>query len=231
MTHSDEVAAAKERAWREQGTIDGAFARGEIDDAEWHRRVLAIIEPAYVGASTPQGQSGHSGDAERWEQARRLILDGVDRDGIFLDVGCANGLLMESLAIWAADDGHALTPYGVEISAVLADLARQRLPAWADRIWTANAASFVPPHLFTYVRTGLDYVPLPRRRAYVEHLLAAVVAPDGRLIIGTYNEETDRDDLAAEVERWGLRLAGRTSRPHQHPRLSYKAIWVDAATA
>jgi len=187
VTDPDDLATAKERGWRELSPIDEELASGLLDEAEWHRRVLAIIEPAYLAASTLQGQSGHSGDAERWELARRLILDAVDRSGTFLDVGCANGLLMESVAVWAAEDGHAVAPYGVEISAALAELARDRLPAWAGRIWTANASVFEPPRRFTY-----DY-------------------------------------LDAEVSGWGYPVAGRTSRQHRHPALSYKAFWIDAA--
>ena len=125
------LAGNKERAWRELGVIDEALLSGEIDEGAWHERILAIVEPAYLAAPTPQGQSGHSGDAAAWEQARRLLLDAVPDGADVLDIGCANGLLMESLAAWAADDGRVLEPYGVEISARLAELARARLPHWA----------------------------------------------------------------------------------------------------
>lgn len=59
----------------------------------------------------------------------------LDRSGTFLDVGCANGLLMSSVAKWSADRGLAVEPYGVEISPRLADLARRRYPKWRERIW------------------------------------------------------------------------------------------------
>ncbi|PWN04206.1 class I SAM-dependent methyltransferase [Nocardioides silvaticus] len=223
----DPTAHAKERAWRELATIDEELSAGTIDEEEWHRRVLMIVEPAYLGAETPQGQSGHSGDAERWERARRLVLDAVDRNGTFLDIGCANGLLMESVAGWAAEDGRTLAPYGLDISAALSDLARERLPHWADRIWTGNAMSFDPPRRFTYVRTGLDYVPARRRAEYLAHLMTAYVEPDGRLIIGTYNEESGSESLCDEVARWGHVISGRSSRSHRVDGLSYKVFWID----
>jgi SAM-dependent methyltransferase len=226
---AEDLASAKERGWRELSSIDEALERGEIDEEEWHRRVLAIIEPAYLSADTPQAQSGSSRDATGWEQARRLILDAVDRDGSFLDIGCANGLLMESLAEWAGQDGRVLAPYGLEISAALADLARRRLPHWADRVWTGNASTFEAPRRFTYVRTGLDYVPGARRRAYVGRLLGDFVEPGGRLIVGTYNEEVAADTTASALEGWGFRVAGRSSRPHTHPALSYKVLWIEKA--
>ena len=228
MSDPGEIAVAKERAAHELAPIDAAYAAGEIDEATWHARVGEIVEAGYLTAATPQGQSGHSGDDARWEHARRLVLDAVERRGTLLDVGCANGLLMESVHRWSQEDGRALEPYGVEISAPLADLARTRCPQWADRIWTANANGWTPPPRVDVVRTGLDYVPADRGADYVRPLLTAVVAPGGRLVVGTYNEERDRDTLADLVRSWGYVVVGSTTREHRHPALAYKAFWVDS---
>ena len=221
----DEIRSARERGWRELDEIDRALERGEIDAAGWHARTTDLTEASYLSADTPQGQSGHSGDADRWEQARRLVLDACQRPGSFLDVGCANGLLMESVARWS--DG-AVEPYGVEISAGLADLARRRCPQWTGRIWTANAADWSPGRTFTYVRSGLDYVPAAHRAAYVAKLLD-LVEPGGRLIIGTFNEETDEPRTAEALQDWGFAVAGSGTREHRHPRLSYRVVWVSRA--
>jgi hypothetical protein len=72
-------------------------------DDEWR-----AIEAAYLAADDPRGGSGFHGDAERWERLRRPIVTAVDRDGAFLDVGCANGHLLESVVAWAAADGHRI---------------------------------------------------------------------------------------------------------------------------
>ena len=74
------------------------------------------------------GQSGKSGDARSWDYARSLICDAIHKDGSFLDVGCANGFLMECVKRWAALRGRIVDPYGLDISAELADFARSRLP-------------------------------------------------------------------------------------------------------
>lgn len=214
--------------------LDAALAAGEISEDDWYRDVAAIITPAYLAGDNPRSQSGQSGDDAHWTHARSLIAEAIDRDGSFLDIGCASGYLMECLHRWAADRGHSIEPYGLDIAPELAQLARQRLPHWAGRIFVGNAVSWRPPLRFDFVRTGLEYVPVHRQRDLIEHLLNEVVAPDGRLIIGTYNEE--RDDLRAGPSRqemiagWGLRVAGRSERRHWlHEHVMYRVVWIDAS--
>ena len=50
----------------------------------------------------PYRQSGRSSGAARWEETRRPSR-AIDRDGDVLDVGCANGLLLETLIGWCAE--------------------------------------------------------------------------------------------------------------------------------
>ena len=228
MSGDEELAAAKERGWRQAAEIDAAYERGELDRAGWHAAWLAILEPAYLAGGNPRAESGHSGDPVRWELARRLLVDAIPADGTFLDVGCANGHLMETLTAWAVEDGLAVEPYGIDISPALADLARRRCPQWADRIWTGNAMGWEPPMRFDVVRTGMDYVPPDHRAAYLDHLVARVIQPGGRLVVGVYNEERELDTLAHEVRGFGHRIAGRASRPHRHPGVAYKAFWIDS---
>ena len=199
--------------------IDAAYAAGEIDEDCWHAAMAELVVPSYLAAETPEGGSGSSRDAAGWEYARSLIADAVSPGQTFLDAGCATGHLMESMAAWAG-----VEPYGLEISAELAELARRRLPHWADRIWVGNAAEWGPPRRFDVVRTGLDYVPPDRRRALVEHLLGYC----DRVVIGVHNEERDSRTHEAEVASWGFAIAGRAERPHPHPRLAYRAFWIDA---
>jgi 2-polyprenyl-3-methyl-5-hydroxy-6-metoxy-1,4-benzoquinol methylase len=215
----EELAAAKERGWRETAAIDAAYARGELDDAGWHAANASLIVPAYLASETPEGGSGSSRDAGGWERARSLLADAVVAGQSFLDVGCANGHLLESMAAWA----H-VEPYGLEISPDLAELARRRLPRWADRIWIGNAFDWQPPRRFDVVRTALDYVPAPRRRALLEHLLSHA----DRVVIGVFNEERELRTQEELVAGWGFQIAGRSEREHPHPRLAYKAFWVDA---
>jgi hypothetical protein len=154
----------------------------------------------------------------------------VDAPGDFLDVGCANGYLMESLARWSGAGPSPLEPYGLELSSELADLARRRLPHWADRIWTGNALGWTHPagRRFDYVRTGLEYVPPGRGPALVAHLLERVVRR--RLIIGVTNEIAGRPGREAEVAAAGYRVAGRLEWPKpDDARVVRRVFWLDQA--
>lgn len=156
-----------------------------MDSGDWFEEQWKPLEEAYLSTGDPRGQSGFRGAAERWERARRVIAEAVDRDGTFLDIGCANGLLMESIVKWTRAAGYEVEPYGVDLSPKLAALARRRLPAWSQNIWTANAATWRPPRRFDFVRTELEYVPERDRRGYLEHLLDFLL-PDGKLIVCWY---------------------------------------------
>ena len=87
----------------------------------------------------------------------------------------------------------------------------------------------MPPFRFGVVRTAIDYVPPPRRREFVAWLLERVVDPEGRLVIGKFNEEVGGRALEAEVGSWGFRIAGRVERPHRSERrLAYRVFWIEA---
>jgi hypothetical protein len=208
--------------------LDADLAAGRIDEAEWFERCERVTTAAYLSRDNPRAQSGHSGDEARWEAARRPVLVAVDADGDLLDVGCANGYLMESVHRWAAADGYAIEPYGLDISTGLAELARRRLPQWADRIWVGNALYWRPPRRFDYVRTGLDYVPAGRVVDLVAHLLD--VAVGRKLIIGVMNEAKDRPWRAQELVEAGYVIAGRREWPKpDDPRVVRRVCWIDRA--
>jgi hypothetical protein len=85
----------------------------------------------------------------------------------------------------------------------------------------------MPPRRFDYVRTGLEYVPQRRQQDLVCHLLEHVVAPGGRLIVGTANELRERHEVAETLMSWGYALAGSSERAHRDPRLAYRVVWID----
>jgi hypothetical protein len=181
-------------------------------EEEFFAQQPALHEAKYLAGTNPRQQSGFGRDADDWERFRRPVVAPIHRDGSFLDIGCASGLLMESVVDWAREDGHHIEPFGLDISEKLAELAQRRLPRWRDRIFVGNALVWEPPAWFDFVRTELVYVPPSRRREYAERLLERFVAPEGRLMICSYGSsrpEGDRaDPLVDEIRAWGLTVRG-----------------------
>lgn len=162
--------------------------RHDSDD-EYYERIRSLLEDAYVSADERGdvfGGSGSSGDMTSWEGKRRVIARAFDREGNWLDVGCANGLLMETLAVWVAEGGHCIEPYGLELSERIAERARKRLPYWATRIWTGNVMKFEPPIRFDYVTALADVVPIQSRGALLMRLARRYLKPNGRLVLSCY---------------------------------------------
>ncbi len=225
---SDDARDAQEHGWRQMSEINAAYQGGELDRDGWHRAVLAIIEPTYLAAPTAEAGSGHQGSPVEWEQTRSIVMEAIDQSGTFLDIGCANGLLMESVHRWGRANRLAVEPYGVDIGPRLAELARARYPRWADRIWCANAATWNPDRRFDFVRTAIEYVPADELEHFLRHLLAAVVAPHGRLIVGKLNELRAAQPVSEWARELGLPVAGEVRRPHSHLDLEYTVFWIGA---
>ncbi len=165
----------------------------------------------YLAHSDPRQQSGFGGGAERWANERRPILGPVDRDGSLLDLGCANGYLLECLVAWAAEDGFELEPHGVDQCEELIELARQRHTRFASHFHTDDVWSWEPPRRFTHVYTLADVVPETHLQAYLQRLLDRAVEPDGTLIVGSYGSHSRGLrplELEALLRRYGLEVAG-----------------------
>ncbi|GAB3826818.1 hypothetical protein ACFPIJ_06960 [Dactylosporangium cerinum] len=191
---------------------DAAAAFGTAVERDYSADALRLLEPAYLRADTLEAGSGFGGTSEQWRACREMIVDGIDRDGTFLDVGCANGLLMESVQRWAAERGHHIEPYGIDLGPRLAAAARARLPHWADRIGTGNAMDHVPAggRRFTFTHVIVDLAPAGRLADLLRHALRTYVEPGGRLLVSRYAPVggTDRTDAAEIVRGLGFPVVG-----------------------
>lgn len=167
--------------------------RDRLED--WFRANQRLVEATYLAGEQPWQQSGfglHSlRPADQWEALRKPIADCVTSSGSFLDIGCANGYLLECMLHWTGARGITLDPFGLDLSAKLVALAHQRLPLYAHQIFTGNAWEWQPPHPFDYVRTELVYVPEELRTDYITRLLDLFLRPGGRLLVAEYRARGD----------------------------------------
>ena len=154
----------------------------------WFDHLHHTIETAYLSHDEPWRQSGMSGPEDRWTRLRKPIADCIDRPGSFLDIGCANGYLLECCLRWTAERDIQIDPYGLDLSEPLLELAKKRLPQYADHFFTGNAFSWLPPMRFDFVRTELVYVPADYEQQYVAFLLTHHLKPGGKLLVANYGE-------------------------------------------
>lgn len=198
-----------------------SLRRAGVDDETWFRDHTRLLERFYLAQTDLALQSGKLGGLEDWELSRRVIARAIPRSGDFLDVGCANGLLMESVRAWCNGDGKVIEPHGLDISDRLVELARRRLPQWAGRIWAGNAWNWEPPRRFDFVHTRLDHVPERLRGEFVARQLERLVRPGGMLLV-TPLDAGPADNLRA----WGFRVGGELvqERPGRAPA---RVAWID----
>jgi hypothetical protein len=198
-------------------------ARRALTEQEYHDDARRILDPSYLHASTPHGGSGFGGTEQEWYDARSMIVDAIERDGTFLDMGCANGHLMASVVEWCGAKGVRVEPYGVDISPALVARARDRLPHWADRFWVGDALRWHAPFPFDTVHGLLDAVPIPQRGDLVRNLLDAV-APGGRLVLSQYGNAVSAREVVTAL---GFAIDGETSQPTRDgaPR-GHPSVWL-----
>ena len=206
MSEPHDRPAAKAHAQAVIDAASNALARADLTQSEWYRAVTDALAEAYLAESDPRWQSGFDGDADLWRDARAFLLDAVPRSGTFLDVGAANGHLIECLATWARDRGIQLDVFGLELNPELAAEARRRLRTLADHIYTGNVVDWWPPQRFTYVRTGLEYVPTAETPGLVRRLMESFLEPGGRLLVGPVNAD-QRDATIAVLRNTGANPA------------------------
>lgn len=176
--------------------------------------MLDQLAQSYLAETDPIRASGFGGGAERWRAEREPILDGVTTDGDMLDVGCANGYLLECLVRWGRERGLRLTPHGVDRSAPLVERARARLPKFAGNMHVGDAWSWMPPQRYKYVYVLYDCVPLEYLDEFIRRLFDCAVADGGRLIVGAYGSRSRFEapfNVSSFLSSHGWRVSGHSS--------------------
>lgn len=168
------------------------------------------LEAVYLASDDPIIQSGFKAGPERWESERRPLTKAIDHSGSFLDVGCANGYLAECVVAWAAESGHSIVPFGVDIGHGLIEVARRRHSSHPDNFFVGDIWLWEPPQRFDYVYALVDLGPTEMAGELIERLTSWVL-PAGRLILGSYGSRSrriDPVDVAGLLASRGHRVTG-----------------------
>jgi len=76
---------------------------------DWFDSLHKELETAYLQHTEPWKQSGFSGPEDRWVSCRKPIADCIEANGAFLDIGCANGYLLECVMNWLKEKNLSVT--------------------------------------------------------------------------------------------------------------------------
>jgi len=194
--------------------LNDELACGRLARSDWYEATEEVLIDAYLASDDPRAQSGKSGDEAEWRWSRELVLDVFPQHATFLDVGCANGYLMESVHRWGRERGVTVEPYGLDISWRIASLAKRRLPHWADRIFVGNAVDWIPPHRFDVVQSGLDEAGVDNECELVEHILREFLVPGGLLVFRPNRVVEGEPDRAQQLRAIGLEPDGTIDAVH-----------------
>lgn len=181
---------------------------------DWFTSLKDELETAYIRNNQPWEQSGYYGSEEQWIATRKPNADCIDNSGSFLDIGCANGYLLECILKWTSLRNLKIVPYGIDISEKLIELAKARLPGYADNLYTSNCWDWDPPTRFDYVRTELVYVPEHLQKQYIDRVLNTCLNEDGKLLVSEYglsSRPPNTSYLGNLLEAWGYYVLERKS--------------------
>ena len=186
----------------------------EKELSQWFSRLKGTLESAYLQHSEPWRQSGFSGPEDRWVRVRKPIADCIEKSGTFLDIGCANGYLLECVIKWGGERGVSIVPYGLDLSRKLVALAKKRLPDYENNFYTGNAWDWKNPVKFKYVRTELVYVPEYLQKSYVKRIIDEYLEDGGRLLAVEYRSSKDPVNepwIDETMTKWGFKIVRAVS--------------------
>jgi len=186
----------------------------ETEQQQWFSSLQKELEEAYLQYTEPWRQSGFSGPEERWVACRKPIADCIDKSGSFLDIGCANGYLLECVIKWTAERNLNITPYGLDLSEGLIECARQRLPEYKQNFYVGNGWFWQKPVKFDYVRTEVVYVPQQLQKRYIKRIIEMYLAEGGNLLLTEYRSSKDPPDkpwIDQTLKKWKINITKQVS--------------------
>ena len=203
-----------------------AYERGSITREAFFENTERECSRLYLSRDNPRAQSGHGSDMYRWRNVRWMILEPILQGGTFIDIGSANGHLIETLDRWMKSTDVHVEFFGLEISERLHELAKKRLPGFANRLFHGNVFDWLPQQRFTYVYTMIypDF-PMDMRRELIHRLYHDYLSAGGTLILGPWSAEDGYED---EILSFGYEFAGYVEKtvPPNNSEVK-RVVWID----
>jgi SAM-dependent methyltransferase len=183
-------------------------------DEKWFNSLKKDIEESYLRHKDPWKQAGFMLTEEAWTACRKPIADCLEKSGTFLDIGCANGYLVESILKWTSERGLNITPYGIDLSEKLIVRARERLPQYSSNLNAGDALNWSNPIKFDYVRTELAYALEDSQEQYLHKIFTSYLEPNGKLLLTEYRLKQDspnRPWMNEKINRWEFKILNQAS--------------------
>ncbi len=129
---------------------------------------------------------------------------------------------MECLIKWADERGHQITPFGLDLSAKLIDLAKKRLTEHEDNFVIGCATEWVSPIKFDFVRTELSYVLIEHQEKYLNTLFSTFIKEDGKLILTEYRTKKQNHKepwTTDKLRNWEFEVIDQVSAVYENREL------------
>jgi SAM-dependent methyltransferase len=178
------------------------------------------ISETYIKYKEPWKQAGFLLGQEEWELCKKPIAECIEKPGTFLDIGCSNGYLLESILKW---NSFSIIPYGIDLSLKLIELAKARFPQFSPNFFVANAPDWSSSVHFDYVRTDLDSVLADSQEQYLHKVLNSYVALNGRLLLTEYRSKKDSAKtpwINEKIEKWDFCIIDQKSAAIENTELT-----------
>ena len=193
-----------------------------VNISDYSNRFKKLLDDKDKIQSFVDGNQVVGVDFNQWTKIRSFISKSINKDGKFLDIGCANGFLLRCLQEWC---DYKIEPYGIDKNR---DSIKQ-----AKELFPLQRKNFIVKDLFELAKSGLEDLSkhgLPARYDFiywnvwdtikfadqkevdlVKKFLEAV-SPDGRLVLGFYNNDNKQnmEDMKKikKLEEKGFNFSG-----------------------
>ena len=145
-----------------------------------------------------------------------------------MDIGSANGYLVDCLTNWMKHSGLNLEFFGLEISRELTELSKKNFPHLKDHFFNGNVLDWIPQEKYDFVFTMILFgIPEQLREKYITRILEMYLKKGGRLIF----EELEMGKTEEFLSRLNIKLSGwcikRTNDMKGKGPWERRFIWID----